>query len=101
MDVSGAVAHLALWTVVGLTVGVLGSWTADAWAWDGALINVAVTILGAALATSLVWPLPGAMVEPEPEPTPQRNIDMATLIVAVAGGVAVLLLVHLVRRGLG
>lgn len=88
--------HLGMWMLVGLVVGILGSWATGTLAWDGAVINVAVTILGAALATSLVRPLPGARVEPGPAPRPE--LDATSLVVALVGGVVVLAVVHLVRR---
>lgn len=88
-------AHIALWVLVGLVVGVLGSWFTGTLAWAGTLVNIAVTTLGAALANSLLQPLPGALAEARPS---EHEIDLNCALVAMLGAVLVLLLVHVVRR---
>lgn len=92
---TSGMAHIAMWLLVGLVVGVLGSWFTGTSAWAGTLVNIAVTTLGAALANSLVHPLSGALPDSS---TRKQAIDASCIAVAVLGAMAVLVLVHMVRR---
>ncbi len=85
--------NLIIWLVVGGLIGWLASiimWTD---AQQGALLNVVVGIIGAALAGWLISPLLGI-------PTINQNaFSLGALFVSLIGSVILLAIVNLIRRG--